>query len=42
VVHDVDGTTAAAAWFPPDEVDRLPLATGTREILAHLSRDGAG
>jgi 8-oxo-dGTP pyrophosphatase MutT (NUDIX family) len=42
VVHDVDGTTAAAAWFPPDEVDGLPLATGTREILAHLSRDGAG
>ena len=42
VVHDVDGTTAAAAWFPPDEVDRLPLATGTREILAHLNRDGAG
>jgi 8-oxo-dGTP pyrophosphatase MutT (NUDIX family) len=42
VVHDVDGTTAAAAWFPPDEVDRLPLATGTREILAHLSRGDAG
>jgi 8-oxo-dGTP pyrophosphatase MutT (NUDIX family) len=42
VVHDVDGTTAAAAWFPPDAVDRLPLATGTREILAHLNRDGAG
>jgi 8-oxo-dGTP diphosphatase len=42
VVHDVDGTTAAAAWFRPDEVDRLPLAAGTREILAHLSRDDDG
>ena len=42
VVHDIDGTTAAAAWFPPEEVSTLPLATGTREILAHLSRDGGG
>ncbi len=42
VVHDVDGTTAAAAWFPPDEVSSLPLATGTREILAHLNRDDGG
>jgi 8-oxo-dGTP diphosphatase len=42
VVHDVDGTTAAAAWFPPNEVDGLPLAVGTREILAHLSRDDDG
>lgn len=40
VVHDVDGTTAAAAWFRPEEVDRLPLAVGTRDVLAHLSRDG--
>lgn len=39
VVHDVDGTTAAAAWVPPDDVDGLPLALGTREILTHLSRD---
>jgi 8-oxo-dGTP diphosphatase len=42
VVHDVDGTTAAAAWFRPDEVDGLPLAAGTREILAHLSRGDGG
>jgi hypothetical protein len=42
VVHDVDGTTAAAAWFRPDEVDGLPLAAGTREILAHLSRGDDG
>ncbi|MEP6649456.1 MAG: NUDIX domain-containing protein [Lapillicoccus sp.] len=42
VVHDVDGTTAAAAWFRPDEIDRLPLAVGTRDVLVHLSRDGGG
>jgi 8-oxo-dGTP diphosphatase len=42
VVHDVDGTTAAAAWFGADEVAGLPLAAGTREILAHLSRGDDG
>jgi 8-oxo-dGTP diphosphatase len=40
VVHDVDGTTAAAAWFRFDQLDGLPLAVGTRDLLAHLSRDG--
>jgi ADP-ribose pyrophosphatase YjhB (NUDIX family) len=42
VVHDVDGTTAAAAWFRDDEVDGLPLAVGTRDVLAQLSRDDDG
>lgn len=42
VVHDVDGTTAASAWFAPAELDRLPLAVGTRELVADLSPDGGG
>jgi ADP-ribose pyrophosphatase YjhB (NUDIX family) len=42
VVHDADGTTSAAAWFPFDALADLPLAVWTREALAHLSRDGAG
>jgi ADP-ribose pyrophosphatase YjhB (NUDIX family) len=39
VVHDADGTTSAAAWFPVDALAGLPLAVWTREVLAHLSRD---
>jgi ADP-ribose pyrophosphatase YjhB (NUDIX family) len=42
VVHDVDGTTSAAAWFRPEEVEGLPLAVGTRDVLLHLSRGDAG
>jgi ADP-ribose pyrophosphatase YjhB (NUDIX family) len=42
VVHDADGTTSAAAWFPVDTLADLPLAVWTREVLAHLSRDGGG
>jgi ADP-ribose pyrophosphatase YjhB (NUDIX family) len=42
VVHDVDGTTAAAAWFRDEEVDALPLAMGTRDVLAQLNRDDGG
>ncbi len=42
VVHDADGTTSAAAWFPVDALADLPLAVWTREVLAHLSRDGGG
>ena len=41
VVHDVDGTTAASAWFAPWELDGLSLAVGTRELLADVS-PGAG
>jgi 8-oxo-dGTP diphosphatase len=39
VVHDVDGTTAAAAWFRFEELDGLPFAVGTRDLLVHLTRD---
>jgi 8-oxo-dGTP diphosphatase len=39
VVHDVDGTTAASAWFAPSGLDGLPLAVGTRELVADLSPD---
>ena len=42
VVHDADGTTSAAAWFPVDALADLPLAVWTREVLAHLSRDDGG
>lgn len=42
VVHDADGTTSAAAWFPVEALADLPLAVWTREVLAHLSRDGGG
>lgn len=41
VVHDVDGTTAAAAWFGVDEIRRLPLALGTSDTLRRLTADGA-
>ena len=39
VVHDVDGTTAAAAWFRFEELDGLPFAVGIRDLLVHLTRD---
>jgi len=42
IVHDADGTTSAAAWFPVDALADLPLAVWTREALAHLSRDDGG
>ena len=42
VVHDVNGTTAASAWFAPAELDGLPLAVGTRELLADLSPGDGG
>ena len=42
IVHDADGTTSAAAWFPVDALADLPLAVWTREVLAHLSRDDGG
>jgi 8-oxo-dGTP pyrophosphatase MutT (NUDIX family) len=42
VVHDVDGTTAASAWFTRPELDEVALAVGTRELLADLSPDDGG
>jgi 8-oxo-dGTP diphosphatase len=39
VVHDVDGTTAAAGWFRVEELDGLPLAVGTRDLFDHVTRD---
>jgi 8-oxo-dGTP pyrophosphatase MutT (NUDIX family) len=42
VVHDVDGTTAASAWFTRAEVDGLRLAVGTRDLVADLSPDDGG
>lgn len=42
VVHDLDGTTAAAGWFRVEELDGLPLAVGTRDLLEHLTRDDGG
>ena len=39
VVHDVDGTTAAAAWVRVEELDGLPFAVGIRDLLVHLTRD---
>jgi 8-oxo-dGTP pyrophosphatase MutT (NUDIX family) len=42
VVHDVNGTTAASAWFAAPEVDGLLLTVGTRELLAELSTDDGG
>jgi 8-oxo-dGTP diphosphatase len=42
VVHDVDGTTAAAGWFRVEELDGLPLAVGTGDLLADVTRDDGG
>jgi 8-oxo-dGTP pyrophosphatase MutT (NUDIX family) len=33
IVHDVGGTTAAAAWIRPADLDRLALTTGWRSVL---------
>ena len=42
VVHDVDGTTAAAGWFRVEELDGLPLAVGTRDLLQDVTRGDGG
>jgi 8-oxo-dGTP diphosphatase len=42
VVHDVDGTTAAAGWFLVEELDGLPLAVGTRDLLVDVTRGDGG
>ncbi|MEP7034761.1 MAG: NUDIX domain-containing protein [Actinomycetota bacterium] len=34
VVHDVGGTTAAAAWVPPTDLDRLAVASSWRSVLS--------
>lgn len=34
VVHDVGGTTAAAAWVPPTDLARLDLASGWRSLVS--------
>ena len=36
VVHDVGGTTAAAAWVPPTDLDRLDVASGWRSLMSGL------
>jgi ADP-ribose pyrophosphatase YjhB (NUDIX family) len=45
VVHDVGGTTAAAAWVPIEHVASLPLSDAWRGVLIDLTApttDGAG
>lgn len=37
VVHDVDGTTAAAAWFRPVELRTLPVTRTWRALLGELA-----
>jgi 8-oxo-dGTP pyrophosphatase MutT (NUDIX family) len=37
VVHDVGGTTAAAAWVPTADLDRLEVTPGWRTLLSALS-----
>ena len=44
VVHDVGGTTAAAAWVPIEHVASLPLSDAWRDVLVDLTApttDGA-
>ena len=36
VVHDVGGTTAAAAWVPLTELDRLDVTSGWRALLSDV------
>lgn len=36
VVHDVGGTTAAAAWWQPAELDRLALTASWRAVLSEV------
>ncbi len=39
VVHDADGTTAAAAWVTDDAVLRLPLTPGWRDVVLPWVRE---
>ncbi|MEO6143293.1 MAG: NUDIX domain-containing protein [Dermatophilaceae bacterium] len=34
VVHDLGGTTAAAAWVPPKDLDRLDVAASWRSLVS--------
>ena len=36
VVNDVGGTTAAAAWVPPTDLDRLEVASSWRSLISGL------
>ena len=36
VVHDIGGTTAAAAWVPPTDLDRLEMTSGWRSLMSGL------
>lgn len=38
VVHDVDGTTSAAAWFPAAQLPAVPLTAVWRSVVDELSR----
>jgi 8-oxo-dGTP diphosphatase len=40
VVHDVGGTTAAAAWVPLTDLDRLDVTSSWRSLLRDLARLG--
>jgi 8-oxo-dGTP diphosphatase len=42
VVHDVDGTTAAAAWVPLTELDRLDVTSSWRSLLRAVAKLGEG
>jgi 8-oxo-dGTP pyrophosphatase MutT (NUDIX family) len=41
VVHDANGTTSAAAWMSGQEILKLELAPGTRDVILAVI-DGAG
>ena len=36
VVHDVGGTTALAAWVPPNDLDRLDVASSWRSLMSGI------
>jgi len=42
VVNDVGGTTAAAAWVPPRELDHLDVAASWRSLLRDLAQQPSG
>jgi 8-oxo-dGTP pyrophosphatase MutT (NUDIX family) len=40
VVHDIGGTTAAAAWVPTTDLDRLDVTSSWRSLLRDVGRLG--
>ena len=42
VVHDVGGTTAAAAWVPPTDLDRLDVTSSWRSLLRDVAWRASG